>query len=100
MNAETMKAENLIPDPADRLTPDLLTALERRYANTVDHVVLADDAQRYSNLCDLVCQLLWPEKYGTDPQDPLMHTSAPARSIAMAIMTAAGLTPRDANERG
>jgi hypothetical protein len=84
----------LITDPADRLDDAAFdAALEKRYSDAWPSIQLAvpDFADRYSGVCDLVCQLLWPEKYGTDPGDPDFHTSDPARAIARLFFTAAGL---------
>lgn len=83
----------MIADPADRLNdPEFVAALEKRYGAQFDILLpVPDFAERYSSVCDLVCQLLWPEKYGTGPGDPISHTSDPARTIARLIFAAAAL---------
>lgn len=83
------------------MDPELIAALERRYANTIDEPVPvnlfdpinADHARMYANLCDAVIQLFWPEHYGTGPDDPLHHTSEPARKAAYVLLLAAGWHP-------
>jgi hypothetical protein len=79
-----------ITDPADRLGAEFDAALEKRYADIATATV-PDIADRYANVCDLMVQLLWPERYGTGTDDPLFHTSAPARAIARLIFHAAGI---------
>jgi hypothetical protein len=82
----------LITDPADRLDDGAFAAaLEKRYESVAWRVPAF--AERYANVCDLACQLLWPEKYGTDPADDYQHTSDPARAIARLFFTAAGIVP-------
>lgn len=76
---------DLITVPALRLLdPVWLEALRGRYEG-----MGARDAARggnfpsqFADACDLVVQLLWPAMYGTDPGDPNLHTSDPARQIA------------------
>jgi hypothetical protein len=83
----------MITDPADRMTADFIAALESRYADvTPVYLGVEDFAARYARACDAVVQMLWPEKYGTNPADPLGHTSDPARAIARVMFAAVGLT--------
>jgi hypothetical protein len=84
-----------ITDPADRLNDEFVKALEKRYCNMGEHDTLEapDFTDRYAKVCDLVVQLLWPEKYGTWPADPAGHTSGPARAIARLFFIAAEITP-------
>lgn len=73
-----------IPDPAGRLTPEFLAALRERYEGmgARDATLPGNFPPNFADACDLVVQLLWPEMYGTDPEDPNLHTSDPARQIA------------------
>lgn len=85
-----------ITDPADRLEDgEFVGALEKRYERLdgIDPIGTdeADFAARFGNVCDLVVQLLWPDSYGVSPDDPLMHTSTPARQITRLIFLAAGI---------
>jgi hypothetical protein len=84
-----------ITDPADRLSEDFVRALEKRYERLdgIDPIGTDPDdfAARYGNICDLIVQLLWPEQYRVGPDDPLMHTSTPARQIARLVFLAAGI---------
>jgi hypothetical protein len=84
-----------IADPADRLSKEFIEALDERLCNLADakEVQVGDFDSRYAAVCDLVVQLLWPEHYGTGPDDPNMHTSAPARQIARLFFIAAGIEP-------
>lgn len=85
-----------ITDPAERIADsEFVKALEERYCYMGEHDTLEapDFAERYANVCDLIVQLLWPEKYGTDPDDPAGHTSDPARAIARLFFIAAEITP-------
>lgn len=90
-------APSLIPDPAGRFgrppvdapSGDFARALGKRYDPAPAWV--PDLSDRYGNVCDLVIQLLWPEKYATGPGDPHLHTSTPARQIANLIFQAAGI---------
>jgi hypothetical protein len=78
-------AQALIPDPADRLLdPAFLAALRSRYEGMGTRVpaIGRNFPSQFADACDLVVQLLWPETYGTDPDDPVLHTSDPARQIA------------------
>jgi hypothetical protein len=88
-----MSSEKMIKDPGGNL--DELQALAHKMVNRYDSppIYLTDDdyASRYSDLCDAVIQVLWADSYGTSPEDPLFHTSSPARAIAGILMTAAGL---------
>ena len=92
-----------ITDPADRLGwagdgsgKEFVSALEKRYIDLPGlYVVHVNDfAERYGNVCDLVVQLLWPERYGANPDDPFQHTSDPAREITRLIFHAAGIVPK------
>jgi hypothetical protein len=91
-----------ILDPADRLDEAFVQALVRRYSadgplysgTTGERplpVKIAEADERYANVCDVVVQLLWPEKYGTGVDDDARHTSDPARRIAALIFEAAGI---------
>jgi hypothetical protein len=92
-----------ITDPASRLgltadsRPDyreFIAALEKRYhPGSATPIIVPDMAERYGNVCDLIVQLLWPEGYDASPDDPFLHTSAPAREIARLIFHAAALEP-------
>jgi hypothetical protein len=89
-----------ITDPADRLGwagdgsgKEFVTALEKRYETGPIAMAIPDFAERYGNICDLMVQLLWPERYGASPDDPFLHTSDPARAIARLICRAAGIDP-------
>lgn len=88
---------SFITDPADRLTDEFVRALTNRYSGSIPPIRnnLDEFADRYANVCDLVVQLLWAERYGTDVDDPYHHTSEPARRIAALICEAVGLTPDD-----
>lgn len=86
-----------IKDPAERLSdPAFVKQLRERYDATFTGestpATLDDEtyALVYGNFCDAAVQLLWPEKYNTGPDDRLRHTSAPARAIALVLMSAAG----------
>jgi hypothetical protein len=81
----------MIQDPATRLTPEYIAKVTARYATAPVPVDGFDD--RYAAACDLAVQLLWPEKYGTDPADPHWHTSDPARRIASLFCAALGVLP-------
>lgn len=87
--------DNRIPDPADLVANEAdVQALFNRYAGTVPALRTIDNddfAERFANVCDLVVQLLWADRYGTGPSDPHLHTSDPARRIAGLIMNAAGI---------
>lgn len=90
---------NPITDPAVRLNDEFVKALVERYEQYADgarktELDPGDYSERFANVCDLVVQLLWPEKYGTGTSDPHRHTSDPARTIAGLMMTAAGLQPQ------
>jgi hypothetical protein len=87
-----------ITDPADRLGwardgsgREFVEAIEKRYGTAP--ITIPDFAERYTNVCDLIVQLLWPERYGVRPDDPFMNTSDPAREIARLFFRAAGLEP-------
>lgn len=95
-----------IDDPADRLGDDaFVQALAKRYSQAgvlyarmpgdlPTPAPIGDEAdmdERFANVCDLIVQLLWPEKYGTGVDDPVRHTSDPARRIAALIFEAAGI---------
>jgi hypothetical protein len=83
-----------IPDPGGRLTPDYIDALLARYAGTIPALVLdrVDGVdQRLDAVADLVVQLLWPERYGTDPGDLRWHASPAARLIAALFFAAAAI---------
>lgn len=82
--------EETIPDPAGLFDPQMATALRRRYSG-LELVEIPNFAERYAHLCDLVCQLLWADRYGISPDTPMMSTSDPARAIASMICHAAGL---------
>jgi hypothetical protein len=84
------------------MTNDEVFALEDRYLRSPvavdvppgDLDINSDTyADVYSNLCDAAVQLLWPEKYDTDPDDPMWHTSDAARRVANVLMAAAGYRP-------
>lgn len=87
------------------LTDDDITALEDRYLNSGVHEVTVppgdldidseEYAEVYTNLCDAVVQLLWADRYGTDPSDPEFHTSGPARRVANILIVAAGYRRND-----
>jgi hypothetical protein len=85
----------MIRDPAERITSALVTALARRYEGGLPPITVPSDdyAARFTAVCDAVVQVLWPERYHTDPADEEWHTSTPARAIAGIMLAAAGITP-------
>lgn len=81
------------------MDPELIELLERRYEDDPPLQRQSLDpnsdeyADIYTRLCDAVIQLMWPEQYGTGPEDPMFHTSGPARQAANVLMVAAGFPP-------
>lgn len=95
--AAEQRGTRLIPDPADRLTPEFLAALRGRYEGmgARDTANGKGFPSAFADACDLVTQLLWPEMYGTDPDDPNLHTSDPARQIAHLFCEVLGVSPEE-----
>ncbi len=86
------------------MSENQLAALEQRYLDDPDRLAVevppgqlspdsSEYAHIYSNLCDAVIQVFWPEQYGTGPDDPDWHTSNRARFAANVLMVAAGYRP-------
>jgi hypothetical protein len=90
-----MSSEEMIKDPGRDLDAlhVLANKLESRYESDPIYLNETEVARRYGNLCDAVVQVLWADMYGTNPEDPIFHTSNPARTIARIMMMAAGLVP-------
>lgn len=88
----------MIPDPFGRLSDDFMAALHARYEGSVIPLPLGtskqDSARRYSAICDVLTQLLYPEDFDTSPMDPRRHVSDAARLLAQVILDAAGIQPR------
>ena len=84
-----------IADPADRLTGEFVDALRARYGRHENSwpIVVPDDeyALIYGRVCDVACQVVWPEQYGVTPDDEMMNTSKPARAFALIVMAAVGI---------
>ena len=79
-------------DPASRLTPEFVTRLERRYEQAKPIIVPDEEhIEIYARLCDVACQVMWPDQYGISPDDKWMSSSAPARAFAWIAMAAAGI---------
>lgn len=82
-----------IPDPAN-ITREQADQLAMRYHPDEPTIVSHDRyAERYSAMCDAICRILWPDKYGIEPGDGVRHTSDAARKLANVFMEAAGVAP-------